>query len=157
MGRSTGQLENAQVADLLREAGLRATAGRRKIVQGLSTLGHATPEELFDHVVLTFPGLNLSTVYRTLETLTSVGLAYHAHLAGSSRTCYLASGDDHAHLVCDTCGQVTELSGSLLRRFTSGVTQTHGFEVRPHHVSVHGRCAPCRELVGFAALGPESC
>jgi Fur family ferric uptake transcriptional regulator len=144
MGRTIGALDSADVAEILHEAGLRATTGRRQIVQSLATLGHATPEEVFEHVSPEVPGLNISTVYRTLETLAHVGLAFHAHLTGLTRTYYLAGDDEHGHLVCDSCGSITELSAPPLQRFSASVNRVHGFEIHGGHLAVHGHCSTCR-------------
>ena len=144
MGSRIGPLDDAVVAEILREAGLRATVGRRQIIKSLAALGHATPDEVFAHTSAIVPGLNLSTVYRTLETLAEVGLAFHAHLAGTTRSYYLAGEQEHAHLVCDSCGSVAELAGPPLRRFIASVAKTQEFELQPGHLAIHGRCGNCR-------------
>jgi Fur family ferric uptake transcriptional regulator len=58
----------------LREKGLRLTPQRELVLSAVRELGHATPEEVAEMVRKTHPGINLSTVYRNLETLENVGL-----------------------------------------------------------------------------------
>ena len=61
----------------LRDAGLRLTPQRELVLAAVRALEHATPEEVAEKVKLTHPGINLSTVYRNLETLENVVLVQH--------------------------------------------------------------------------------
>jgi len=56
----------------LRDKGLRLTPQRELVLAAVRALEHATPEEVAEKVKLTHPGINLSTVYRNLETLENV-------------------------------------------------------------------------------------
>ena len=58
-------------------------------------------------------GVNLSTVYRTLELLEELGLVTHAHLGHGAPTYHAADGGDHLHLVCRDCGVVIETDVEL--------------------------------------------
>ena len=64
----------------LHQKGLRLTPQRELVLQAVRELDHATPEELAEKVRETHPGINLSTVYRNLETLENVGLVHHSHV-----------------------------------------------------------------------------
>ena len=74
----------------LREKGLRLTPQRELVLQAVRQLGHATPEEVAEKVRSTHPGINLSTVYRNLETLENVGLVIHTHLGHGGATYHAA-------------------------------------------------------------------
>ncbi|MBU6243082.1 MAG: transcriptional repressor, partial [Acidobacteria bacterium] len=63
----------------LREKGLRLTPQRELVLNAVRELGHATPEDVAAKIHKTHPGINLSTVYRNLETLENVGLVLHTH------------------------------------------------------------------------------
>ena len=52
----------------LRDKGLRLTPQRELVLSAVRELGHATPEEVAEKVRKTHPGINLSTVYRNLES-----------------------------------------------------------------------------------------
>ena len=69
----------------LREKGLRLTPQRELVLQAVRQLGHAIPEEVAEKVRSTHPGINLSTVYRNLETLENVGLVLHTHQSAKWR------------------------------------------------------------------------
>ncbi|MCP4744212.1 MAG: transcriptional repressor, partial [Actinomycetales bacterium] len=64
----------------LRDNGFRITPQRQLVLQAVEDLRHGTPEEILAEVQHTASGVNLSTIYRTLEVLESVGLVTHAHI-----------------------------------------------------------------------------
>ena len=84
----------------LRDKGLRLTPQRELVLKAVRELGHATPEEVAEQVKKTHPGINLSTVYRNLETLENVGLVQHTHLGHGGATYHAAEELTHLHLVC---------------------------------------------------------
>ena len=85
----------------LRQKGLRLTSQRELVLQAVRSLGHATPEEVLAHVHKENPNINLSTVYRNLETLENVGLVAHTHLGHSGSTYHASEELNHLHLVCE--------------------------------------------------------
>ena len=69
------------VLELLRQRGHRMTAQRRAIVlEIMSTHGHIVPADIAGRVQEREPGVNASTVYRTVELLEEVGVLTHAHV-----------------------------------------------------------------------------
>ena len=56
----------------------------------------------------TAAGVNISTVYRTLELLEELGLVTHTHLGHGAPTYHAATDEDHLHLVCRDCGEIIE-------------------------------------------------
>ena len=81
----------------LHEKGLRLTPQRELVLSAVRSLGHATPEEVAEKVRQTHPGINLSTVYRNLETLENVGLVQHTHLGHGGATYHAAEELTHLH------------------------------------------------------------
>jgi len=144
MGTTSPTRDPNVVATSLRQQGLRATSARITLILGLGELGHATPEQLHSALAPAHPGLNVSTVYRTLEALTDLGLVAHAHLTGSAPSYYLTDGTEHAHLVCQDCGTITPLRGEALQRFVAELATDPEFAVTISHLSVQGHCQNCR-------------
>ena len=58
----------------LRASGYRVTPQRQLVLEAVTRLHHAWPEEICSEVNQTARGVNLSTVYRTLELLEQLGL-----------------------------------------------------------------------------------
>ena len=132
----------------LRERGYRLTPQRQLVLQAVTTLRHGTPDEICVEVRRTAAGVNISTVYRTLELLEALGLVTHTHLGHGPPTYHAASDDDHLHLVCRDCGQVTETDVVLAADFIARLAEERGFETDVRHFAIFGRCAACRDGAG---------
>ena len=128
----------------LRAKGYRITPQRQLVLDAVTTLGHGTPEEILAEVRRTASGVNLSTVYRTLELLEELGMVTHAHLGHGAPTYHAATVAEHLHLVCRDCGQVSETGVSLAEPLVRALDERYGFETDVAHFSIYGRCAGCR-------------
>jgi|ERR1700760_3141653 Fur family transcriptional regulator, ferric uptake regulator len=128
----------------LRSRGYRVTPQRQLVLEAVARLGHATPEEIAGCVQQTAKGVNISTIYRTLELLDSLGLVTHTHLHHGAPTYHLASDAGHVHLVCQNCGKIDEASQEEIAPLIKGLDTAHGFETNVSHLTVFGRCHDCR-------------
>jgi Fur family ferric uptake transcriptional regulator len=134
--------------ETLRAGGYRITPQRQLILEAVTRLDHATPEEIFDSVRQTAQGVNLSTIYRTLELLEQLGLVSHTHLGHGAPRYHIAAEADHVHLVCRDCEQVFQLDPAEVSSLVSVLEADHGFETDVRHLTVFGRCAGCRAAAG---------
>ena len=128
----------------LREEGHRLTPQRELVLRAVDELGHATPDEVLRAVREQSPGVNISTVYRTLELLEELDLVRHAHLTDRAPTYHSATAPPHAHLVCRECGQVREADGGVVGALTTGLRDREGFATDVGHLTVFGICRNCR-------------
>lgn len=134
------------LVDELRRRGVRVTAARRAVLRALAELGsHATAEALHAHVARDRPGVNESSVYRTMDLLTRLGVVTHVHLGHGPAEYHLA-GDEHAHVVCESCGHVAELGPDLTGPFAAAVADALGVELELRHFALTGRCRRCANL-----------
>ena len=106
-------------------------------------LGHATPEEVAEKVRKTHPGINLSTVYRNLETLENVGLVQHTHLGHGGATYHAAEELTHLHLVCGVCGSVGDAPIDAAASFVNSLSDDYGFKTDVTHFAIYGTCSEC--------------
>ena len=83
----------------IRAKGLRLTPQRQLVLDAVRQLGHATPDEIAARVRQAHPGINLSTVYRNLETLEKAGFVIHSHLGHGGATYHAADEASHLHLI----------------------------------------------------------
>ena len=113
------------------------------VLAAVNELGHATPEQVCARVQETASGINISTVYRTLELLEELGLVQHTHLGHGAPTYHAATNDDHLHLVCRECGSVTETDVSTADALVHRLAEQHGFETDVAHFAIYGRCKGC--------------
>ena len=140
--RTDGEV-GAGWAARLRSRGYRLTPQRQLVLQAVGELGHATPEDIATAVRRTASGVNISTVYRTLELLEQLGLVRHTHLGHGAPTYSGATSDDHVHLVCRDCGEVEEAPVDLLAEPVRRLAEERGFALDVGHVALFGRCGTC--------------
>ncbi len=128
----------------LRKRGYRLTPQRQLVLEAVDVLEHATPDDILTHVRKTAHGVNISTVYRTLELLEELGLVSHAHLGHGAPTYHLADRHHHMHLVCRDCTTVIEADVSVAADFTDHLRERFGFDTDMKHFAIFGRCERCR-------------
>jgi Fur family transcriptional regulator, ferric uptake regulator len=138
-------VSDSSLAEMLRARGLRLTAPRQLVLEAVHTLGHATPEQVHAAVREVAAGVNITTVYRTLELLEELGLVTHTHLSHGSPTYHTAGNQQHVHLVCRSCGAVDEVEPGMLTALARTLEEQRGFLVDIGHVALFGVCRACGE------------
>jgi Fur family transcriptional regulator, ferric uptake regulator len=128
----------------LRAGGYRVTPQRQLVLEAVTRLDHATPEEILAEVHQRARGVNVSTIYRTLELLEQLGLVTHTHLGHGAPRYHLAAEADHVHLVCSECGRIIQVDRAVARPLITALEEGHDFETDVGHLTVFGRCGRCR-------------
>src|SRR3981189_2290346 len=127
----------------LRAKGYRGTPQRQLVLEGVTPPGHGAPEESCHGVQRTAQGVNISTVYRTLELLEELSLVKHAHLGHGPPTYHLAVEAEHVHLVCRGCGAVSDVTPTVADGLVEALRGEYGFQTDVHHLTVYGVCENC--------------
>lgn len=127
-------------------AGHRLTAPRRAVWTVLSqSSGHLTVEEIADRVKDRHPGVNLSSVYRSLSLFSDLGLVRESSLGGDRPSHWeVAHPDEQFHLRCSRCGRVDHHAGDLVRRVRDHLAADHGFQAERIELLVSGLCPDCQ-------------
>jgi len=136
-------MTSAELERELRARGYRLTPQRQLVLDAVRRLGHSTPDALATEVQRTAPSVNITTIYRTLELLEQLGLVRHTHLDHGAPT-YHPAEDEHLHLVCRSCGDVTEESTDLVAEVVQRLAVDRAFAVDVGHITFFGKCARCR-------------
>ena len=127
----------------LRAQGYRLTPQREMVLRAVEHLGHGTPDEILAEVRKDSGAVNISTVYRTLELLEELGLVRHAHLTDRAPTYHSTASPTHVHLVCRSCGGVTEVAPEVVEPMTGTLREHYGFTTDVGHLTVFGTCRDC--------------
>ena len=142
----------------LRDRGMRVTPQRAHVWRLLAESGaHLSAEEIWEKARDGLPGMELSTVYRSLEALREADLVVESRLP-EGPALFEARASSHPHLVCERCGKVShsetspEVTSGLLAALAAG---SEGFEVREVQVVARGTCAECAGREG-AGRGPQA-
>jgi Fe2+ or Zn2+ uptake regulation protein len=141
-----------RLLELMRARGLRMTLARRALLEQLvSAPNHLTADELTDGVCATSGRVHRATIYRSLDALEEAGIVEHVHL-GHGRAVYHLADDLHHHLVCESCGAVSQAPDGLLAGVQRRLRETLGFTIRPYHFAMLGRCRDCEQPPAVSEL-----
>ena len=132
-----------ELAEVLRARGLRLTAPRQMVLEAVYSLGHATPDQIHAAVAKRAAGVNITTVYRTLEVLEERGFVRHTHFHESRSQYERTDEPAHQHLICTACGRDQELDLSVLEPLAEDLRRRYGFEAELSHSAIVGVCRTC--------------
>ena len=128
--------------------GLRLTSARAIILEILNAdKKHWTIQEIYKEVKGRLPSINISTVYRAMEYLSNNGLISVSDLGWSTPVYESVSEEVHHHIVCQECGNVSDLSHEAVQDFFDTVSRVHRFSIRTNHLILFGECEKCRNWV----------
>jgi Fur family ferric uptake transcriptional regulator len=124
--------------------GLRSTRQRAAISKLLGQLDDfRSAQELHEELRKRGEGIGLTTVYRTLQSLSDAG-EVDVLRTGSGEAIYRhCSSHHHHHLVCRHCGSAVEVEGPAVETWADRVADEHGFSEVSHTVEIFGTCADC--------------
>lgn len=121
------------------------TRQRRAVLEAVrQSEEHLTAREILDRARTRQPRLSHATVYNALAYLVREGLVQELSLGeGASR--YDRRDSAHGHAVCDACGRVADLDLPELAEALKEAAAGAGFDPTALAITVHGRCASCRQ------------
>lgn len=130
----------------LHALGFRSTPQRLAILHVLDDVrSHLTLSEILSQVQGRVPGINESTVYRTLDLLVREGLVLETHL-GSGQIVYEVAHSNHHHLLCRKCGREEVIRGEELADLYAHFERHTGFLIDSVHMTFFGLCPDCQKL-----------
>ena len=119
----------------IRGRGYKATPQRLAVLAALEAEQH----QRFEEIRARCPGVGLVTIYRTLDLLAEIGALRRLDLGDGPR--YELAEDHHHHLICESCGDVSEFEKCPLDLERLRVMD---FEVSSHTLEIYGLCGACR-------------
>jgi Fur family transcriptional regulator, zinc uptake regulator len=136
----------AMAEDYCRQRGEKLTPIRRKVLELLLTSGRATKAySLLDEMRQIHPGSAPPTVYRALDFLLSAGLVHRIESINAFAVCHDLTQCQHGILVvCQQCGNVTELHEPKLRQALVAQIEAAGYRLEGDGIELKGVCAQCQ-------------
>jgi len=130
---------------LCRDRGERCTVQRRVILETVLDLdNHPSADQIDEVVDSRLPGIARTTIYRSLEHLTRMGVITKACHPGRV-TRFDPRLELHHHLVCLRCNEIIDFEDDELNTLSIPDTSAFGFEVNDYRVQLRGICQSCRE------------
>jgi len=134
---------NADLADVIRGAGLKLTEPRAAVLRALRDHPHASADEVLGHVAQTLPKASFQSVYNVLNDFVAAGLVRRIEPAGSPGLYEVRVDDNHHHLICTHCGAVSDVDCAVGHAPCLTPSETQGFVVHAAEVTYWGRCVAC--------------
>jgi Fur family transcriptional regulator, ferric uptake regulator len=129
----------------LRARGYKLTPRRLMVVEVLGGQdGHITGEEILERVLARYPTTNKTTVYRTLDLLSALGMVAVTDM-GSGRMEYELLAHPHHHLICEKCHDRIEVDDRFLEPLRASLLEHYGFITDLDHFALFGVCPVCRD------------
>ncbi|WP_433279673.1 Fur family transcriptional regulator [Pseudonocardia xinjiangensis] len=133
-----------QVERLLRDASLRITAPRKAVLSAVHDHPHADTETLLTATRARLGSVSHQAVYDVLRALTDAGLVRRFQPAGSVARYEARVGDNHHHLVCRSCGAVSDVDCAIGETPCLTASSDSGFTIDEAEVVYWGLCPACQ-------------
>ena len=132
-----------KLPDLLRERGVQPTAQRLAVLHAVTENPHATAETLAQSAERSLGAISRQAVYDALTVLVEKGLLRRIQPVGSPALYEDRVNDNHHHLICRICGQVTDVDCAVGATPCLTAADDMGYEVDEADVAYWGRCPRC--------------
>ncbi len=124
---------------------LRMTHQREIILAELKKMTtHPTADELYERVKKRLPRISLATVYRNLETLSSLGIIKKLEISGRQKR-FDWDVKEHFHVYCTSCHKVENLALTETSTIPLQSNQQKGYIITGCRVEFFGQCPACRK------------
>lgn len=114
---------------------------------------HMSAKEIYAALYSMYPGIGLTTVYRTLELLYRLGFVQKVS-SGDGQSRYELKSEDkkdhHHHLICTKCGRIVDYRDfvqeelELVKKTEETLANKHDFLILDHNIEFLGLCKNCR-------------
>ena len=128
---------------LLRGTTLRVTKPRVAVLTAVHQHPHADTDSLISAVRAQLGAVSHQAVYDVLRTLTAVGLVRRIQPAGSAARYEARVGDNHHHVVCRSCGAISDVDCAVGEAPCLTASDDAGFVIDEAEVVYWGRCPAC--------------
>lgn len=127
----------------LRGVSLRVTRPRLAVLAAVHERPHADTDSVIAAVRADLGEVSHQAVYDVLRALTAAGLVRRIQPSGSVARYEARVGDNHHHLVCRTCGAITDVDCAVGHAPCLTASDDSGFEIDEAEVIWWGRCPTC--------------
>jgi Fur family ferric uptake transcriptional regulator len=144
-----------EARERIREAGLKATTARMRVLAALAGAGGLMSHHDIEQA-LGNERIDRVTLYRVLESLVAGGLAHRvagmdrvwrfgaiASRASRSPGVVRAAHDRHAHFQCNDCGKIVCLREVAAQSRGRALRVPRGYRTEAVELTVKGRCPQC--------------
>lgn len=132
--------------ELLKSKGLKITKHRTAVLNILSTsCKPLTAEEIYSIFKEQQVSINLSSIYKILDSLSTNNVISKFFIGDKNITCYeMNTTEAKHHLICKECNGVFPLENCPLCAYKNNLKDDLDFDVTEHHLEIYGYCKTCK-------------
>ena len=142
----------------LKQGGYRKTIARKMVLDILSrTKKHLSIQEIYQKIYKKYPSIGMTTIYRTLELFTKLGIVSKYDF-GDGRSRYELKEKQkekkhHHHLICVQCNKVVDYTDfmdeevKMIKKLEKAFSEKYKFEIKNHQIFFYGLCEKCRKNI----------
>ncbi|MEZ4518048.1 MAG: Fur family transcriptional regulator [Chloroflexota bacterium] len=129
----------------IRESGYKLTPQRQIILDTLYEMGgHVPVTALVEAVQQTAPAIDRTTVYRTMNLFSELGLVVGSDMDGAAVVEITPQNlAVHSHIVCRECGHVAHVPDEIYDELRSHLLSDFGFSADLDNLTIEGVCHEC--------------
>jgi len=144
--------------EIIKKAGYRRTIARKIVLDILSrTKKHLSAEEIYQKIHKRYSSIGMTTIYRTLELFTKLGIVSKYEF-GDGRSRYELKEKEkekkhHHHLICLQCNKVIDYTDfmdeevKMIEKLEKAFSEKYKFEIKNHQIFFYGLCEECRKKI----------
>lgn len=136
-----------EMETLLKNSGLKSTKQRKAILDILINKElPITAEEVYLELRRRDIAANLSTVYRTMETMSECHLIKKLRFIGEEKSFFEFFKVMHRHfLVCLSCKKMLPIQGCPLKGYEAMLEEQTDYKISGHRLDIYGYCPDCNK------------
>lgn len=130
--------------NILKHKNLKTTKSREKILDIIKNSElPINAEEIYKLCLSEDSGINLSTIYRTLNTLVKNQILIK-QVRQNGVAYYQENKHDHKHLlICTKCNKKITLDICPLEQLLNNIAKETKFKITAHNIELYGLCTKC--------------
>jgi len=131
--------------EVLKKEGHKLTPQRLLIWHILIEGKHLTANEIHNKVKKKFKGVDLATVYRTLELLVRVGSVQESTFPIGPTRYEATEHVGHNHVICRVCGRVEHFEGDSVDKNIGKICAAKDYDAENTEIKLLSTCKACIE------------
>ena len=129
---------------LLKDFNLKSTKNREIVIDIITnSILPQSAEDIYKITTSQKHNINLSTVYRTLNTLSDKGILIK-QVRQDSRAYFQLNRHEHKHiLICNSCHKEQPIDNCPFEGINKKIAKDTGFIITSHNIEIYGICPNC--------------
>jgi len=136
----------ASYSELLKLKGLKNTKHRNSVLKVVELSEQPiSAEQIYFNLKESNVSVNLSSIYRILETLVNKNIVIKTNLTVTNKALYEFNFQIHKHhLICSGCKKMLSIEGCPLEDYEKTLQEKSGFSITGHSLEIYGYCNDCK-------------